>query len=60
MTSNYAMTIDPTYSFLTILKRSEKTYELISFEKYIYSESLLNTLYNEIKYKLYKNFFRTK
>ena len=37
-------------------------YEVIFFdiEKYIYSESLFNTRYIEIKHRLYKNLFQKK
>ena len=38
-----------------ILKTSKKVYEVIVFnlQKYVYSESLLNTLYIQLKHKVF-------
>ena len=46
----------------TVLKTSNKVHEAMFFDmsKYVYSESLFNKLYFEIKHKYEKNFFRTK
>ena len=46
----------------TVLKTSNKVHEAMFFDmsKYVYSESLFNKLYFEIKHKCEKNFFRTK
>ena len=44
--------------FSTILKTSKKVYEVMFFDmqKYIYSESVFNTLYIETKHKFLKEF----
>ena len=42
--------------------KAKKCYEVMFFDmqKYLYSESVFNTLYNEIKQKYEKKFLRTK
>ena len=50
------------WKYSTILKTSKKEYEVMFFDtqKYVYSESVFNTLYIEMKHKYYKKFLRTK